>query len=412
VNAMIMNATADLGDRHILLGVTGGIAAYKSPDLVRRLRDAGAEVQVVMTPAAHAFITALTLQAVSGRAVRDSLTDPAAEAAMGHIELARWADDVLVAPASADFMARLAHGLADDLLSTLCLATEARIWLAPAMNRLMWANPATQANSAVLRRRGVILLGPGEGDQACGEVGSGRMLEPLEIVEGLATAGLPNTADAAPASLQGLSVMVTAGPTREPIDPVRYVSNRSSGKMGYAVAAAAAHAGARVTLVSGPVRLETPPGVERVDVATAEEMREAVMARVKSCDVFVAAAAVADYRPARPARHKVKKEQPAMRLEMERTRDILGEVAALPRGPFTVGFAAETQRVAEYARAKLEKKGPDMIAANLVDDRGRGFDSDDNALQLFWDGSSRSKSTLAAALVEVIAERYRARSAA
>ncbi|HYW91494.1 MAG TPA: bifunctional phosphopantothenoylcysteine decarboxylase/phosphopantothenate--cysteine ligase CoaBC [Gammaproteobacteria bacterium] len=414
---MIMNATADLGDRHILLGVTGGIAAYKSPDLVRRLRDAGAEVQVVMTPAAHAFITALTLQAVSGRAVRDSLTDPAAEAAMGHIELARWADDVLVAPASADFMARLAHGLADDLLSTLCLATEARIWLAPAMNRLMWANPATQANSAVLRRRGVILLGPGEGDQACGEVGSGRMLEPLEIVEGLATAGLPNTADAAPASLQGLSVMVTAGPTREPIDPVRYVSNRSSGKMGYAVAAAAAHAGARVTLVSGPVRLETPPGVERVDVATAEEMREAVMARVKSCDVFVAAAAVADYRPARPARHKVKKEQPAMRLEMERTRDILGEVAALPRGPFTVGFAAETQRVAEYARAKLEKKGPDMIAANLVDDRGRGFDSDDNALQLFWRGGERElpsqpKSTLAAALVEVIAERYRARSAA
>ncbi|HYW04206.1 MAG TPA: bifunctional phosphopantothenoylcysteine decarboxylase/phosphopantothenate--cysteine ligase CoaBC [Gammaproteobacteria bacterium] len=417
MNATSMNANADLRDRHILLGVTGGIAAYKSPDLVRRLRDAGAEVQVVMTPAAHAFITALTLQAVSGRTVRDSLTDPAAEAAMGHIELARWADDVVVAPASADFMARLAHGMADDLLSTLCLATEAPIWLAPAMNRMMWANPATRDNCAVLRRRGVTLLGPGEGDQACGEVGSGRMLEPLDIVGALRAGSRDAGDEAVHASLQGLSVMVTAGPTREPIDPVRYVSNRSSGKMGYAVAAAAARAGARVTLVSGPVILDTPPGVERVDVATAEQMREAVLARVQSCDVFIAAAAVADYRPARPAEHKVKKEQPAMRLDMERTRDILGEVAALPGGPFSVGFAAETRRVAEYARAKLEKKGLDMIAANLVDDRGRGFDSDDNALHLFWAGGERElpsqpKSRLAAALVDVIAERYRARQAA
>lgn len=413
MNANMMNARAGLSDRNILLGVTGGIAAYKSPDLVRRLREAGAEVQVVMTPAAHAFITALTLQAVSGRVVRDSLTDPAAEAAMGHIELARWADAVVVAPASADFMARLAHGLANDLLSTLCLATEAPISLAPAMNRLMWANAATQDNCRVLRRRGVTLLGPGEGDQACGEVGAGRMLEPLEIVRALAGAGEMPVGG----TLEGISVMVTAGPTREPIDPVRYVSNRSSGKMGYAVAGAAAHAGARVTLISGPVALATPSGVHRVDVATAEEMRAAVMERVPRCDVFVAAAAVADYRPARPAGHKLKKDRPAMRLDLERTRDILAEVAALPRGPFTVGFAAETRQLEKYARNKLETKGLDMIAANLVDDRGRGFDSDDNALHVFWPGGDRtlptqSKDDLAVALVGLIAERYRARRAA
>lgn len=388
--------------RKILLGVTGGIAAYKSADLVRRLSDAGAEVRVAMTEAATRFVGPLTFQAVSGQPVHLDLLDPAAEAAMGHIELARWADTILIAPASADFIARLAHGLADDLLTTLCLATDSPIVLAPAMNRLMWANPATQDNCTLLRARGVRFLGPGEGDQACGEVGAGRMLEPLELVAGLA----------APADgpLSGRCVLITAGPTREPIDPVRYISNRSSGKMGYAVAEAAREAGARVVLVSGPVSLPAPPGVERVDVETTAEMREAVMARAADCDLFIATAAVADYRPTSAAEAKIKKTEAELALSLERTADILSEVAAQPESPFTVGFAAETHDLERYATAKLEGKKLDMIAANYVGE-GLAFDRDDNALEVFWSGGRQSlgrrdKAALARELIGLIAERY------
>ncbi len=382
--------------------MTGGIAAYKSADLVRRLRDAGAEVRVVMTAAAAQFVGPLTFQAVSGNAVHQDLLDPQAEAGMGHIELARWADTVLVAPASADFMARLAHGFANDLLTTLCLATEAEIVLAPAMNRVMWANAATQANARILRERGVRLLGPGEGDQACGEVGAGRMLEPLELVALLAPQnGGP---------LSGKRVLITAGPTREPIDPVRYITNRSSGKMGFAVAAAARQAGAEVTLVAGPVRLETPAGVQRVDVETAAQMYDAVMSHVQSADIFIGTAAVADYRPATMATAKIKKTEAELGLALERTQDILQSVAALEDAPFCVGFAAETDDLAGYARSKLERKKLDMIAANWVGGE-TGFDSDDNALEVFWrDGhvtlARQPKPQLAQALVRLIAERY------
>ena len=391
--------------QRILLGVTGGIAAYKNAELVRRLRDAGAEVQVVMTEAATAFITPLTLQALSGRPVRSQLMDAQAEAAMGHIELARWAECILIAPASADFLARLAHGLANDLLSTLCLASEAPLFLAPAMNRVMWQHPATRANCALLTARAATLLGPAEGSQACGETGTGRMLEPHELVQALS---LP----ARRADLHGLTVLMTAGPTREPLDPVRFLTNRSSGKMGYAVARAAQAAGARVILVSGPVHLDPPPGVTCLRVERAEEMRAAVMSHVHEADVFIATAAVADYRPAAPAAGKIKKKDAALSLTLEPTPDILAEVAALPRRPFTVGFAAETERLAEHAEDKRRRKRLDLIAANQVDDCGMGFDSDDNALTVFWDGGSRTlprqaKTQLAVALVELIAERLR-----
>ena len=389
--------------QRILLGVTGGIAAYKSAELVRRLRDAGAEVQVVMTEAATAFITPMTLQALSGRPVRTGLMDPQAEAAMGHIELARWAECILIAPASADFLARLAHGLADDLLSTLCLASEAPLFLAPAMNRVMWQHPATRANCALLAARGATLLGPAEGSQACGETGPGRMLEPNDLVQALTT-------PTSQTDLRGLTVLITAGPTREPLDPVRFLTNRSSGKMGYAVARAAQAAGARVILVSGPVHLDPPPSVTCLRVERAEEMREAVMAQVDGADVFIATAAVADYRPAAQATGKIKKSDGALSLVLEPTPDILAEVAALQRRPFTVGFAAETERMAEYAEDKRRRKNLDLIAANRVDDQGMGFDSDDNALTVFWEGGSRElprqpKTRLAVALVELIAER-------
>ena len=389
--------------RRILLGVTGGIAAYKSAELVRRLRERGAEVQVVMTGAATAFITPLTLQALSGRAVRTGLMDPQAEAAMSHIELARWADCILIAPASADFIARLAHGLADDLLSTVCLASEAPLLVAPAMNRVMWQHPATQANCATLAARGVRLLGPAEGEQACGEVGAGRMLEPMALVEALNVT--PPGVD-----LRGLTVLVTAGPTREPLDPVRFLSNRSSGKMGYAVAEAARDAGADVVLVSGPVHLAAPAGVTCLPVETAEAMRAAVLQHVAAADLFIATAAVADYRPATRAADKIKKNGEPLTLSLEPTPDILAEVAGRPDRPFTVGFAAETERLAEYAEAKRRRKNLDMIAANQVDDRGLGFDSDDNALTVFWEGGSlalprQPKRALASALLAVIAER-------
>ncbi len=394
----------------VVVGVTGGIAAYKSAELIRRLREKEFEVRVVMTRAAREFITPLTLQALSGYPVRHDLFDEAAEAAMGHIELARWADVVLVAPASADFIAKLAHGFANDLLSTLCLATAARVIAVPAMNRQMWASGATQENCSTVLRRGVLLLGPAEGDQACGEVGPGRMLDPVEIVSRLAqlTGGGP---------MADLSVLVTAGPTQEAIDPVRYVSNYSSGKMGYAIAQAAADAGALVTLVSGPTGLGVPSGARRMDVLSAEEMYRTVMALAPEQDIFIGAAAVADYRPDDVKTQKIKKTSEEMVLRLARNPDILAAVAALPHPPFTVGFAAETENLEQHAREKLEKKSLDLIAANQVNAPGIGFGSEDNALQLYWRGGSKElprspKPAIARELIQVVYDRYRAKNPA
>ncbi|KAB7627374.1 bifunctional phosphopantothenoylcysteine decarboxylase/phosphopantothenate--cysteine ligase CoaBC [Alkalilimnicola sp. S0819] len=394
-----------LAERHILLGVTGGIAAYKAADLVRKLREAGARVRVAMTAGAAEFVTPLTFQALSGEPVHQNLLDPDAEAAMGHIELARWADALLIAPASADFMARLAHGHASDLLSTVCLATDAPLFLAPAMNRLMWANAATQANARLLAERGVRLLGPGAGQQACGEVGDGRMLEPPELVAALG-------AHYAGGALRGRTVLITAGPTREPLDPVRYISNRSSGKMGFALAEAARTAGARVLLVAGPCALATPAGVERIDVETAEQMHRAVMGRVAEADIFIASAAVSDYRAVEAAERKIKKSEDSLALSLRRNPDILRDVAALPAPPFTVGFAAETHELAHYAEGKRRSKKLDMIAANWVGE-GRGFDANDNALEVFWEGGRRAlaqqpKTQLARELITLITERHEA----
>jgi phosphopantothenoylcysteine decarboxylase / phosphopantothenate---cysteine ligase len=389
--------------KRILLGVTGGIAAYKSPDLVRRLRERGAEVQVVMTAGAREFVTATTFQAVSGRTVRSDLWDAAAEAAMGHIELARWADAVLIAPASADFLARLATGQADDLLATLCLATAAPTVVAPAMNHLMWAHAATRANIATLTARGVRLFGPAEGDQACGEVGPGRMLEPTDIAARLEALLSP-----AGGALAGQRVLITAGPTRERIDPVRFVSNRSSGKMGFAMAEAAREAGASVVLVSGPVSLATPEGVTRIDVESAADMLEAVLRELPGTDLFVATAAVADYRPARAAEHKIKKTSDTLDLSMERTDDVLATVAARTKRPFVVGFAAETQSIEPNARAKLMKKNLDMIAANEVG-HAKAFDCEDNELIVLTRNARHElpragKLALARGLVALIAQ--------
>ena len=389
----------------VLLGVTGGIAAYKSAELVRRLREQGAEVQVVMTEGAQHFVGVATFQALSGRPVRTDLWDTAAEAAMGHIELARWADRVVVAPASADFIARLAHGMANDLLATLCLATDAPIAVAPAMNRLMWANAATQANVATLRARGVTILGPAEGEQACGETGAGRMVKPADILAAL----LPRE-PLKGGVLAGRKVLVTAGPTRERIDPVRFITNRSSGKMGYAVAEAARDAGAEVVIVSGPVNVPTPVGVRRIDVETAEQMMDAVRAELAGTDIFIAAAAVSDYRPVQAAAEKIKKTSDSLMLALSRTTDILATVAANASRPFVVGFAAETQNVERNALIKLEGKRLDMIAANQVGDR-LAFDCDDNALTVYWPGGKRelaraAKRDVAAGLVNLIAERF------
>ncbi|MDD3516813.1 MAG: bifunctional phosphopantothenoylcysteine decarboxylase/phosphopantothenate--cysteine ligase CoaBC [Chromatiales bacterium] len=391
-----------LQGKHILLGVTGGIAAYKACELTRRLRDAGAIVRVVMTRAALEFVTPLSFQALSGHPVRTDLFDEQAEAGMGHIELARWADAVLVAPCSADFMARLAAGRADDLLSTLCLASDAPLAIAPAMNRQMWANAATQANRDALGARGVSIFGPASGEQACGETGEGRMLEAAELVERL-------SALFATGALAGRTVLISAGPTREALDPVRYLSNRSSGRMGYALAEAAREAGARVLLVSGPVALPTPRGVERIEVESAAQMFDAVMARIDEVDLFIGAAAVADYRPAAVAGQKIKKTASQLTLELERTPDILAAVAAREPRPFVVGFAAETQDLEAHARDKLSRKHLDMIAANDVS-AGRGFDVEDNALEVFWaDGHAslpqQSKARLARELVALIAGR-------
>jgi phosphopantothenoylcysteine decarboxylase / phosphopantothenate---cysteine ligase len=396
--------------KHIVLGVTGGIAAYKSADLVRRLLERGAEVQVVMTAGAREFVTPLTFQAVSGRPVRSDLWDPAAEAAMGHIELARWADAVLIAPASADFLARLATGQADDLLATLCLATTAPIAVAPAMNHLMWANAATRANVATLTARGVQVLGPAAGDQACGEIGEGRMLEPLELAE--QTAALLGAAG----ELAGRRVLITAGPTRERIDPVRFISNRSSGRMGFAVAQAAREAGATVVLVAGPVSQPTPPGVKRIDVETATDMLEAVMRELPGTDIFISTAAVADYRPARAASQKIKKTADTLDLAMERTADVLATVAASAERPFVVGFAAETEAVEQNARAKLLKKNLDLIAANEVG-HDKAFECEDNQLFVLTrstrhDLGRAGKLTLARGLIALIAREFAARAGA
>jgi len=397
--------------KRIVLGVSGGIAAYKSPDLVRRLRERGAEVQVVMTRGATEFVTPLTFQAVSGRSVRTSLWDAAAEAAMGHIELARWADLVLVAPATADFVARLAHGGAEDLLQTLCLATEAPIVVAPSMNRIMWANEATQANIRLLAQRGVHILGPGAGDQACGEIGEGRMLEPQELAQQAESILLPV------GPLSARRVLITAGPTRERIDPVRFISNRSSGKMGFAVASAARAAGAEVVLVAGPVSLPTPCGVRRVDVECAADMLTAVTRELPGTDIYISTAAIADYRPAAPAAQKIKKKESTLDLDLERTVDVLATVAARPDRPgFVVGFAAETEAVEQHAREKLLRKNLDVIAANEVGHE-KVFDMDDNALIVLWRGGRRelgpaSKSELARDFIALIADLYVAYRAA
>jgi phosphopantothenoylcysteine decarboxylase / phosphopantothenate---cysteine ligase len=393
-----------LGNKRILLGVTGGIAAYKAAEMVRLLVQAGAQVQVVMTPAATNFITALTLQALSGRTVRQEMFDTEQEAAMGHIELARWADLVLVAPASADFIARLAAGMANDLLSTLCLATTAPIALAPAMNLVMWQNQATQANIQTLGHRGMEIWGPAEGEQACGEVGPGRMLEPESLLEQIQNSF-------AAGALQGVRVLLTAGPTREPIDPVRYLGNRSSGRMGFALAEAFMDQGAEVTLVSGPVALAAPVAIERIDVETAMEMEGEVSSRLGQCDIFVACAAVADYRSEDVAGQKIKKSRDRLELSLVKNPDILKQVAASPTPPFTVGFAAETERLAEQAEEKRRAKGVDMIAANLVGGERGGFGRDENALTVLWEGGGSQlpmmdKLRLARELVELIIRKY------
>lgn len=395
--------TPSLHGRRILLGVSGGIAAYKAADLTRRLIEAGAEVQVVMTQGAKHFVGAATFQALSGKPVRDSLWDPAAEAAMGHIELARWPDLILIAPATADVIARLAMGRADDLLTTLVLASDRPLALAPAMNRLMWANAATQDNIARLVARGVHVLGPGAGFQACGEIGEGRMREPIDLradVAALLCSG----------PLQGKHAVVTAGPTREPIDPVRFITNRSSGKQGYALALALAQLGARVTLISGPTNLAVPPGVVRIDVETAQQMCEAALATAQGADLFVGAAAVADYRMQDIATDKIKKKDADLSLKLVRNDDILVRVRGENPALFMVGFAAETENLEQHAREKLAKKKLDLIAANWVG-QGRAFDRDDNQLTVFWRDGHRAlahgpKEQLARELAHLILERY------
>ncbi|MDH3265627.1 MAG: bifunctional phosphopantothenoylcysteine decarboxylase/phosphopantothenate--cysteine ligase CoaBC [Gammaproteobacteria bacterium] len=397
-----------LADVNVLLGISGGIAAYKTPQLVRRLRGRGAEVQIVMTASAREFVTETALQAVSGRPVRANLWDKEAEASMSHIELARWADVVLIAPATAEIMARLAAGAAADLLTTLCLATEAPVVIAPAMNHVMWANAAVQANRHTLAERGVKILGPDSGSQACGETGAGRMMEPDEIAA--IVCGSQQAAQRANGPLAGKTVLVTAGPTREAIDPVRYISNRSSGKMGYAIAVAARDQGARVILISGPVNLAAPAGIDVLYVKTADEMYTATHDNVAEADVFIAAAAVSDYRPAQSSLQKIKKKTETMQLDLVRSRDILASVAALQGAPFTVGFAAETENVRDYALAKLKDKKLDMIVANKVGD-DRGFDRDDNTVEVYWpdgqqDFAQAAKTELAHQVMELVAERF------
>lgn len=392
-------------NKNILLGVTGGIAAYKTPDLVRKLTSQGANVRVVLTSSAKEFVSPLALQAVSGNPVSDDLLDRDAEAAMGHIELAKWADILLIAPATANFLAKLSHGLADDLLSTLCLATAAPIFVAPAMNQQMWHAAATQKNLVILQKRNIKLLGPASGEQACGDVGLGRMLEPQDIVA-LLNQGLPEPL------LAGKTVMITAGPTREALDPVRYITNHSSGKMGYAIAQAAQNMGAKVILVSGPTHLMAPVNVTTIQVTSAAQMHQHVMEQVKHCDVFVACAAVADYRPMQSNSQKIKKNEQELTLTFIKNPDILSDVAHLPQPPFTLGFAAETQNVREYALSKLYAKKLNMIAANDVSDSSIGFNSENNALSVFWPQGEQilamaDKQQLALQLMQLVAEQLK-----
>lgn len=397
---------AMLKGKKIVLGISGGIAAYKCPEIVRRLRDQGADVRVVMTNAAKAFITPLTLQAVSGHPVSDDLLDPAAEASMGHIELGKWADMIILAPATADLLARITAGMANDLLSTICLATAAPIAAVPAMNQQMYKAAATQHNLSILASRGIQLWGPDSGSQACGDIGPGRMLEPSHIVQRCIEFFTPDQ------SLSGINVMLTAGPTREALDPVRFITNHSSGKMGYAIAKAAAQRGANVTLISGPVELETPANVTRINVNSALEMRDAVMQLAESQNIFIACAAVADYRAEQIAPEKIKKQGDELLLKMVKNPDIVAEVAAMSENrPFVVGFAAETQNVEEYARLKLARKNLDLICANDVSLSGQGFNSDNNALHLYWSNGEMSlplsnKSLLGQKLMDEIAKRY------
>ena len=399
-----MNA---LTNKRVLLGISGGIAAYKCVELVRRLREQGAEVRVVMTAAAKAFITPLTLQAVSGHPVADDLLDPAAESSMGHIQLAKWADLVLLAPATADLMARMAAGMGNDLLTTLCLATSAPLAIAPAMNQQMYQAQVTQENIAKLAARGALIWGPAEGAQACGDVGPGRMLEPAELCQRV------SQHFALQQDLAGIAVLITAGPTREALDPVRFISNHSSGKMGYAIAAAAAARGATVTLVSGPVNLPTPAGVKRIDVESALQMQSAVMTEVTHHQIFIACAAVADYRAACVAPEKIKKAGDEISLTLVKNPDIVAGVGAMTtQRPFVVGFAAETQNVEQYARDKLARKNLDLICANDVSLPGQGFNADQNALHLFWkDGQHSlaldSKAALGQQLMDNIVRLYR-----
>ncbi|MEG3765347.1 bifunctional phosphopantothenoylcysteine decarboxylase/phosphopantothenate--cysteine ligase CoaBC [Alteromonas sp. 14N.309.X.WAT.G.H12] len=393
-----------LFNKKILLGVTGGIAAYKTPDLVRKLKAQGADVRVVLTHGAAEFVSPLSLQAVSGNVVHSKLLDEQAEAGMGHIELAKWADILLIAPATAHCIAKLANGLADDLLSTLYLATAAKVLLAPAMNQQMWHAPATQNNLNRLQLHGVQLIGPAEGEQACGDTGPGRMSEPQDIVHTLIN-------QESVGHLSGKKVVITAGPTREPIDPVRYLSNHSSGKMGYAVAQAAYQAGAEVIIVSGPVTISPLPNIRCRYVNTAAEMLSAVMEEIKDADIFIAAAAVADYKVAEIAPNKIKKSNDELTLTFIKNPDILKSVAALPQAPFTVGFAAESQDVETYARAKLKNKKLDMIAANDITREGLGFNSEENALHVIWHDGDRhlppdSKVNIARSLITLITEQY------
>ncbi len=389
-----------LNNKRILLGITGGIAAYKAAELARMLQKAGAEVRVVMTRAATEFVTPLTLQALSGHRVHLDLLDADAEAGMGHIELARWADVILVAPASADFLARTVQGHAGDLLSTLLLATRAPVAVAPAMNQGMWDDTATQQNLVTLRERGYRIFGPGSGQQACGEVGPGRMMEPEDLV--LHTAGLFDTG-----LLDGLHVTITAGPTREAIDPVRYISNHSSGKMGFALAEAAAEAGATVSLIAGPVHLPTPDRVQRIDVSSAQDMLDATLAHCDPCHVFIGVAAVADYRPTNATHDKIKKSAERLTLELVRNPDIISQVAALEHRPFVVGFAAETRNVEEYGREKMQRKGMDLLFANHATET---FHADTIRATAIWQQNSRtlgpaSKTAVARDMLALIRER-------
>ena len=398
--------------KRILLGVTGGIAAYKSAELVRLLRKQGAEVQVVMTKSAMQFISPLTFQALSGNPVHTELLDADVENAMGHISLARWADVLLIAPATANTLAKLAHGLADDLLSTLYLAATCSVYVAPAMNQAMWNKVVTQENRQTLLRHGVKFIGPEQGDQACGETGYGRMSEPTAICAQLLANDKPDLLTISQ-YLKGHKILISAGPTREPLDPVRYLTNRSSGKMGYALATAALKAGAEVTLISGPVALTAPAGVELIKVTTAEEMYQAVMSKVATQTIYIGAAAVADYSPVLSQPEKIKKQADQLTIVLQKNKDILAAVAADTSRPFTVGFAAETHDLETYARDKLTRKNLDMIAANWVGQEQGGFDSEENALQVFWANGDKSfpmtdKTQLAKQLMALIAERIQA----